>query len=207
MSLTRPNPATPLLPRIQARILLLRGKQVILSHDLAELYGVSTKHLNQAVRRNLLRFPADFMMALTAREAVSLRSQFVTSNVGRGGARYRPIAFTEQGVAMLSSVLNSERAIRVNIAIMRAFVKLREVLATHADLAKKLQELEARFEGQFQVVFKAIRQILNPPADPEPSHRRIGFHRPGSEALRRISGLGPFRGRRTKPGIRTRSSA
>jgi hypothetical protein len=170
--------------RIEARILLIRGEKVLLDADLAELYGVSTKRLNEQVRRNIDRFPADFMFQLTREEsdnlrfhfgASSLRSQFATSNAGRGGRRYNPLAFTEQGVAMLSSVLRSERAVQVNIAIMRAFVKLREMLASHRDLARRLNEMENKYDSQFKVVFNAIRELMKPPEKPR---RRIGFRSP-----------------------------
>ncbi len=172
--------------RIEARILLIRGEKVLLDTDLAELYGVETKVLNQAVRRNSERFPEDFMFQLSAKEsenlrlhfgASSLRSQFVTSNAGRGGRRYNPLAFTEQGVAMLSSVLRSERAVQVNIAIMRAFVKLRAMLASHGDLARRLNEMEKKYDAQFKVVFDAIRELMKPPEKPR---RRIGFRSPDS---------------------------
>ena len=199
MAKPRPSPTTALLPQIQSRILQIRGRQVILSHDLAQLYGVPTGQLNQAVRRNLKRFPPDFMMVLTRRESANLRSQFVISSSGHGGTRYRGLAFTEQGVAMLSSVLNCERAVRVNIAIMRAFVRLRELMATHEDLANKLAELEERFEGRFQVVFKAIRQLMNPPEDAQSAPRKIGFCRPEP---RDTSGS-----RRSRSGRRARASA
>ncbi|MFZ2225338.1 MAG: ORF6N domain-containing protein [Candidatus Deferrimicrobium sp.] len=139
--------------------------------DLAELYGVPTKRLNEAVRRNAARFPEDFMFQLTADEAEILRSQFATSN-GRGGRRYIPYAFTELGVAMLSSVLNSERAVLVNIAIMRAFVRLREMAASHKDVLRRLDEMEGKYDRQFKVVFDAIRALMEPPKIPR---RRIGY--------------------------------
>jgi hypothetical protein len=142
--------------------------------DLAELYGVPTGRLNEQVKRNMTRFPSDFMFQLTADEAEALRSQIATSKTGRGGRRYTPFVFTEQGVAMLSTVLNSERAILVNIAIMRTFVQLREILATHKDLAQKLEALEKRYDRQFKVVFDAIRQLMKP--EELPKERRIGFH-------------------------------
>ncbi len=145
--------------RIERSILLIRGHKVMLDSDLAELYGVATKRLNEQVRRNLSRFPEDFMFQLTEPETQLLRSQIATSKEGRGGRRYLPYAFTEQGVAMLSSVLNSERAIKVNIEIMRAFVRLRRMLASHADLARKLDALERKYDTQFKVVFEAIRQV------------------------------------------------
>lgn len=162
--------------RIEQSILLIRGQKVMLDNDLADLYGVPTKRLNEQVRRNAKRFPSDFMFQLAADEAETLRSQFATSKRGRGGRRHLPYAFTEQGVAMLSSVLNSGRAIEVNIAIMRAFVRLREILATHKDLAAKLAELEKKLgehDEKFQLVFEAIRQLMAPP--PAPQRRRIGF--------------------------------
>jgi hypothetical protein len=165
--------------RIARAILLIRGQKVMLDADLAKLDGVETRVLNQAVRRNAPRFPPDFMFRLGRDEverlrqdqgAVRLRSQFGISKPGRGGRRYAPRAFTEQGVAMLSSVLRSERAVRVNIEIMRAFVKLRELLATHKDLARKLEALERKYDAQFKVVFDAIRQLMAPPKT-----KRIGF--------------------------------
>jgi len=163
--------------RIENTILLVRGCKVMLDRDLAELYGVPTKVLNQQVRRNRHRFPEDFMFQLSSEELENWRSQFVTSNSAvKKGLRYRPYAFTEQGVAMLSSVLNSDRAIEVNIAIMRAFVRLRQILSTHKDLARKLEALERKLgehDDKFAVVFEAIRQMMNPP--PAPPKRRIGF--------------------------------
>jgi hypothetical protein len=157
--------------RIAAQILLIRGEKVMLDEVLAALYGVETKALVQAVKRNAGRFPGDFMFQLTDKEFANLRSQSVTSSWG--GRRSQPYAFTEQGVAMLSSVLRSERAVRVNIEIMRAFVRLRQLLSTHADLARKLGELEQKYDGQFRAVFEAIRQLMAPP-EPKPG-RRIGF--------------------------------
>jgi len=152
---------------------MIRGQKVMLDADLAGLYGVSTKRLNEQVARNRERFPADFMFQLTAAEFEDLRSQIVISN-GRGGRRTPPYAFTEQGVAMLSSVLHSPRAIQVNIEIMRAFVRMREIVATHRDLARKLDALEKKYDGQFRVVFEAIRQLMTEDAKPK---RRIGFGR------------------------------
>ena len=149
----------------------------MLDSDLAELYEVPTKRLNEQVRRNAARFPPDFMFQLTPEETDSLRSQIATLESGRGQHRkYLPYAFTEQGVAMLSSVLNSEKAVQVNIAIMRAFVRLREMLATHRELAQKLKELESKLEShdhQIRSIFQTIRQLMAPP---EPPRRRIGFH-------------------------------
>jgi hypothetical protein len=160
---------------IERRILLLRGHKVMLDSHLAELYQVETKVLNQAVRRNADRFPEDFMFRLSTQETDALRSQIVTSNEPsrRGGRRYLPYVFTEQGVAMLSTVLNSKRAIAVNIAIMRAFVRLRQILATHKDLAEKLQAMENKYDKQFKVVFEIIRRLMEPP--PGPPRRPIGF--------------------------------
>ena len=161
--------------RVESLILLVRGEKVILDADLAELYGTTTKRLNEQVRRNRKRFPSDFMFELTAQEVTALRSQNATSKPqGRGGRRGLPLAFTEQGVAMLSSVLNSERAVEVNILIMRAFVKLRQLLATHADLARKLDALERKYDTQFKVIFEAIRELMKPPA---PKRRTMGFRR------------------------------
>lgn len=161
--------------RIESRILLIRGHKVMLDSDLAALYGVPTKALVQAVSRNKERFPADFMFQLSPQEFKILRSRTVTSNAGRGGRRYAPYAFTEQGVAMLSSVLRSKRAILVNIQIMRAFVKLRKMLATRRALAHKLDELEKRIEGhdeEITAIFEAIRKLMEPPEKPS---SRIGF--------------------------------
>lgn len=146
----------------------------MLDSALAKLYGVTTKALVQAVKRNLSRFPEDFMFELTTVEFDALRSQFVTSK-GRGGRRYAPFAFTEQGVAMLSSVLKSKRAIAVNIQIMRAFVHLRKLLSSNAELAKRLEALEKRYDAQFKAVFDAIRQLMAPPV--QPSRGKIGFGR------------------------------
>jgi hypothetical protein len=146
----------------------------MLDSDLAELYGVETGALNRAVKRNFARFPGDFMFQLTKDEAERLRCQIGTLKVGRGRHRkYRPYAFTEQGVAMLSSVLHSERAVRVNIEIMRAFVQLRQMLSSHADLARKLAALEGKYDAQFKIVFDAIRELMAPPEPPR--KRPIGF--------------------------------
>ncbi|MCX5677472.1 MAG: ORF6N domain-containing protein [Planctomycetota bacterium] len=178
--------------RIEHAILLIRGQKVMLGSDLASLYGVSVKAFNQAVGRNKERFPQDFMLRLTWEEARSLRSQFVTldsrqndrsasqSVISKRGRhpKYLPYAFTEQGVAMLSSVLKSPRAVQVNIEIMRAFVRLRQILATHAGLARKLAALESKYDEQFRVVFEAIRELMIPP---EPKRKRIGFHSGGEE--------------------------
>ena len=161
--------------RIRQTILLLRGQKVILDRDLAALYGVLTKVLKQVVKRNAGRFPEDFMFVLTREEFAEWRSQFVTSRADRMGLRHAPMAFTEQGIAMLSSVLNSERAIRVNIAIMRAFVGLREALSAHKELAAKLADLEHRIAGHdesIRTLFEAIRQLMAPTA---PRRRPVGF--------------------------------
>ena len=161
------------IEHIERQILLLRGHKVMLDSDLAALYGVETKTLIQAVKRNSERFPEDFMFQLTNQEVIGLRSQIVTSNVGRGGRRYPPYVFTEHGVAMLSSVLNSRQAILVNIQIMRTFGRLREMLISHKDLAQKLAQLEKRYDHQFKMVFDAIRQLMAPPS--VPTKRKIGF--------------------------------
>jgi hypothetical protein len=208
---------------IATRIYMIRGQRVMLDKDLAKLYGVSVKRLNEQVKRNIKRFPQDFMFLLTRQEVTTLRSQFATSNTelhmaqdvtnlrsqfvtssselieqydvsnlkfqsgisGRGGRRYLPFAFTEQGVAMLSSVLNSERAIQVNIMIMRAFVKLKELLLTHKDLAEKIAALEKKYathDDKIHLIFEAIKKLLEPvppeePEPPQPKKPPIGFHR------------------------------
>ncbi|MFT3783120.1 MAG: ORF6N domain-containing protein [Nibricoccus sp.] len=178
----------------------MRGQKVLLDQDLALLYGVETKAINQTVKRNPERFPVDFMFQLTeAEHEALLRSQVVTSKVGMngkmsddndllrsqtvtskrpanaGGRRYLPFVFTEQGVAMLSGLLNSPRAIQVNIEIMRAFVRMRQMLTEHADLARKLKALEKKYDGQFKVVFEAINQLMEP-VDEEDAAKEIGFH-------------------------------
>ena len=161
------------LEHVERVILVLRGQKVMLDSDLAELYGVPVKVLNQAVKRNLGRFPEDFMFQLTLDEARLSRSQIVTLKRG-SNIKYRPYAFTEQGVAMLSSVLHSQRAVQVNIEIMRAFVRLRQMLQQNAELARKLAALERRYDGQFKVVFEAIRDLMAPTPKDKP---RIGFRR------------------------------
>ncbi|MBM4297115.1 MAG: ORF6N domain-containing protein [Deltaproteobacteria bacterium] len=165
--------------RIERAILLIRGHRVLLDADLALLYGVSVGRLNEAVKRNRHRFPDDFMFQLSEAEYRSLRaqagnlkSQFAISSLAWGGRRHPPYAFTEQGVAMLSSVLHSKRAVEVNIEIMRTFVRLRQLLSTNAELTRKLQVLENKYDAQFKVVFDAIRQLMKPP---EPKKRKIGF--------------------------------
>lgn len=159
---------------IEQKILLIRGQKVLVDRHLAELYGVPTMRLNEAVKRNIRRFPADFMFQLTKKENEDLISHFAISK-GKGGYRKLPFVFTEQGVAMLSSVLHSDRAIDVNIAIMRAFVALREFLATNKDLIQKLQNLERKYEShdhQIKAVFDAIRQLMEPP---KKKRYRVGF--------------------------------
>ncbi len=160
------------IEKIERAIYLVRGAKVMLDRDLALLYGVATHVLKQAVRRNKDRFPEDFMFVLNPTEFRNWRSQFVISKGDRIGLRHPPMAFTEQGVAMLSSVLRSKRAITVNIEIMRAFVKLREMLASNAELARRLEELESKYDKQFKVVFDAIRHLM---ARPVRAHKEIGF--------------------------------
>jgi hypothetical protein len=158
------------MERITGKILMLRGMKVMLDRDLAELYEVETKVLKRQVRRNIDRFPSDFMFELTREEEKNLRCQIGTSSWG--GSRYTSMAFTEQGVAMLSSVLNCKRAIQVNIQIMRAFTQLRQMLASHEDLRQKIEEMESKYDEQFQVVFQAIQQLLD--KDQQPG-KKIGF--------------------------------
>jgi hypothetical protein len=167
-------------------VFVVRGEKVMFDADLAKLYGVSTKALNQAMSRNKARFPRDFAFRLSqselgdlrsqivtsSAERTSLRSQIVTSKNGRGGRRYRPYAFTEQGVAMLSSVLRSTRAVEVNIAIMRTFVQLRRLMDSNLDLARKIEALEKKYDEKFAVVFEAIKRLIAPP---DPPRRQIGF--------------------------------
>lgn len=151
-----------LIEQIEKLIYIVRGQKVMLDRDLAALYGVETKVLKQSVRRNIDRFPADFMFELTYQEVRDLRSQFVTSSSsGWGGRRYPPMAFTEQGIAMLSTTLKSKRAVQVNIEIMRTFVRIRQMLASHKDLEKRINALEERYDKQFKVVFDAIRALMN----------------------------------------------
>ena len=171
--------ATQFLPeagRIRSRLFLIRGQRVMLSPTLAELYAVKPKALVQAVQRNRGRFPVDFMFQLTAPEFENLKSHFVTSSWG-GIRRARPYAFTEQGVAMLASVLRSPRAVAVNIEILRAFVQVRRILNSHTDLARKIQELERKYDGQFRVVFDAIKALMHAP---QKRGRQIGFRTSGS---------------------------
>jgi hypothetical protein len=166
-------------PGIDRRIFVIRGRQVMLDEDLAELYGVETKVLVQQVKRNLKRFPPDFMFQVTKTEAEALRSQIVTSKKGRGGRRYLPFAFTEQGIAMLSGVLRSDRAIAVNIEIMRAFVELRRVASSFVEIQERLEKFERettkRLDGhdeELKEIFAALQQLINPPRQPK---RPVGF--------------------------------
>ena len=161
--------------RIERKIYFIRDQKVMLDSDLAELYEVQTKILNKAVKRNLDRFPEDFMFRVAPEEIESLRFQIGTSNTSRGGRRYLPYVFSEHGVAMLSSVLNSKRAVHMNIVIIRAFIKLREVLATHKDLARKIDDLEVKYQEhdhELKFVFDAIRKLISTPT---PTKRKIGF--------------------------------
>ena len=166
---------------IQSKIYLIRGHKVMLDKELSELYGVSTKRLKEQVRRNLKRFPGDFMLELTWEEAVSLRSQIATLKRG-AHIKYLPYAFTEQGVAMLSSVLNSDRAIEINIQIMRVFTKLREMMISHKDLARKIEDLERKFQEKFEehdkkiiLIFNAIKELLAGKAEAEKNRGPMGF--------------------------------
>ena len=170
-------PTKLLIPReaIESKILLVRGKKVMLDRDLAGLYGVEAKYLKRQVRRNLDRFPPDFMFKLSKSEFKDWRCQFVTSNsADKMGLRYPPYAFTEPGVAMLSSVLNSKRAIHVNIQIIRTFIKLRQMLLTHVELKRKIEAMERKYDQQFRVVFEVIKKLLEP--SPLKHKGRIGFH-------------------------------
>ncbi len=159
---------------IESKIYYIRRQKIMVDRDLAELYDVETRVLNQAVSRNIKRFPEDFMFQLSKEETEIWKSQIVITNKERMGLRRRPYAFTQEGIAMLSGVLNSERAIQVNIGIMRTFVKLRQMLASNAQLARKLKTLEKKYDEQFAVVFEAIRALMMPP---EKKQRKIGFKR------------------------------
>ncbi len=176
--MTKPNKALKaLIPHevIQNKIFLIRGAKVMFDKDLAELYGVNTNYLTRQVRRNIDRFPSDFLLTLTVQEVTILKRQFGTSSWG--GTRKPPFAFTEHGILMLSSVLNSKRAIHVNIQIMRTFTQLREMLAGNKELRRKIKEMEKKYDHQFQIVFKAIKELLEPPAAPPPKPKGpIGFH-------------------------------
>ena len=162
---------------IESKIFLVRGRRVMLDADLAEIYKVTTTRLNEQVRRNSLRFPADFMFRLTAKELENLRSQFATSSSGHGGRRHLPYAFTEHGAVMLASVLNSPVAIEASIQVVRAFLKFRSMLAAHKELAMKIAELEKKYDGQFEIVFRAIKRLIAPPEPPPKpaSDRPMGF--------------------------------
>lgn len=175
MGSSKESPTKLLVPQelIENKILLLRDKKVMLDRDLAILYKVETRVLNQAVRRNIERFPEDFMFQLTKEEMKNWTSQFVMSNSEKMGLRRKPYAFTEQGVAMLSSVLNSKVAIQVNIQIMRTFTRLKEIIMTHKDLQRKIEDMERKYDQQFKVVFDAIKQLLCPIEKPK---GQIGFH-------------------------------
>lgn len=164
------------IEKINNLILLIRGQKVILDEDLAGLYRVKTKEINQAVRRNIDRFPEDFAFQLSKPEITHLKSQIVTSS-SWGGRRKPPFAFTEQGVAMLSSVLKSKKAVAVNIEIIRSFVKLRELLSTHKELARQIEAMETKYDAQFKVVFEAIRQLMTPPTPEhaEEKKSKIGY--------------------------------
>jgi ORF6N domain len=176
--MVRPRAANAMVPveSIEPFILALRGQRVIIDADLARLYGVTTKRLNEQVKRNPLRFPPDFVFQLTESEVADLRSQFATSKTGAGGRRYRPYAFTEHGAIMAANVLNSQTAVKVSVLVVRAFVRLRQVLAMHHDLAKKLDELESKLQdhdGQILTLMNAIRELLTGPSSkPKPP---IGF--------------------------------
>lgn len=161
------------LERIERAIILVRGEKVMLDSDLAEIYGVETGALNRAAKRNEKRFPPDFMFQLTPGEAEALRCQIGISKEGRGGRRYLPYAFTEHGALMLANVLNSERAAQTSVQVVRAFVRLRQMLASNAELARKLDAMEQKYDAQFKVVFSAIRRLMSPP---EIKRREIGFH-------------------------------
>jgi len=182
MATTRSIPSPSVTAFIEPRIHLVRGARVMLDSDLAGLYGVTTKRFNEAVKRNEARFPGDFMFALTQDEYGSLRSQFATSKPGRGGRRYAPLAFTEHGAIMAAMVLNSPHAVDMSVHVVRAFVRMREVIAQNDEITSKLFELEQRIDSQDESILdivQAIRQLMTapsqPPAQPEPSKRRIGF--------------------------------
>lgn len=160
-------------PALTSRIHLIRGMRVMLGPDLAERYRVEPRSLVQAVKRNRRRFPADFCFQLSAREVKNLKSQIVISSWG--GSRSRPYAFTEQGVAMLSSVLHAPRAVKLNIAIMRAFVRVRALIDQHAELSRRIDELEKRYDGNFEALYRAIKRLMAEPAE-DPPRPRIGFH-------------------------------
>lgn len=161
--------------RIERKIFIIRHQKIMIDRDLADLYGVETRVLNQAVRRNIKRFPDDFMFQLSKEETEIWKSQIVMTNKERMGLRRRPYAFTQEGIAMLSGVLNSERAIQVNIEIMRTFVKLRQMLSSNAQLSRKFKTLEKKYDKQFKVVFEAIYNLMD--ASDKKTNRKIGFKR------------------------------
>jgi ORF6N domain len=178
---TMPKPQSALAIPVESRIRVLRQHRVILDTDLAELYGVSVKRLNEQVKRNQERFPSDFMFQLTAQEQEALRSQFASSNEGRGGRRYAPYAFTEHGAIMAATVLNSEQAVEMSVFVVRAFVRLREMLATNRELATKIEELELRLDthdASIQDLIEAIKELMIPAG---PTGRQIGFQLPPGE--------------------------
>ncbi len=199
MRVTNRRVAIPL--PVESRILLVRGQKVILDSALAELYSVPVKQLNQQIKRNPDRFPDDFMFQLTLKECGSLRSQFVTSNSGRGGRRYRPYAFTEHGATMAATVLNSKPAVRMSVFVVRAFVHLRETLASNRDLAAKVEEIEARLETHDEVIKDLFRSLKELASDQKTARKKLGFQLPdmrratkpgdtrifGLSALRRLS--------------------
>ena len=160
------------IERIEKKIYLIRQEKVMLDRDLAELYGVETRVLKQAVRRSIKRFPKEFMFEMNKEELANWRSQFVTSKSDMKGLRYAPMVFTEQGVAMLSSVLKSEKAIQVNIQIMKTFINLRKMMATHGELKRKIEEMEQKYDKQFKVVFNVIKKLLE---EPQKDMKKIGF--------------------------------
>lgn len=180
--------ALALTNHAQTRILIARGKKIILDSDLAELYGVSVKRLNEQIKRNRHRFPPDFVFRLSASEANNLRSQTATSRNAHGGRRYLPYAFTEHGAIMAATVLNSKRAIQMSVFVVRAFVRIREILASNQEIATKLTELETRLEKhdtQIDDIVRAIRQLLNPATTARQKRRRIGFELPSTEGRSR----------------------
>jgi hypothetical protein len=172
-----PTTALETVPDIASRIHTVRGQRVMLDSDLAAIYRLPTGRLNEQFRRNRTRFPGDFAFRLTHEEAARLRSQFAISKKGRGGRRYLPYAFTEHGAVMLASVLNSPTAVAASIQVVRAFVQLRGVLASHKELARRLDELESRYDAKFKVVFQAIRELMEPP---RPPRKQIGFQPSGA---------------------------
>lgn len=168
-----PGSASTLSGHLEEKIFNIRGRRVMLDSDLAKIYGVLPKRLNEQVKRNRDRFPPDFLFQLTGEEVDALRSQIATSKPGRGGRRHQPYAFTEHGAVMLASVLNSPAAVHASIQVVRAFVRLREIVGIHKELADKVDALEAKYDSQFRVVFEAIRELMRPP--PKTLGSRIGF--------------------------------